>query len=112
VHLHTLHILKATTAGLLLNFKALCPMKWKSGLVSCLLNHVKSICSNQLLFNNEVLKLCQMFFLNGYPYWFFNKILRHFLSNVKGINKQESIEIDPTTCYVNKCQHENSPLNC
>jgi len=40
-----------------------------------------------------------MFFSNGYPYWFFNKILRYF-SNDKDIDKQESFEIDPMTCYV------------
>jgi len=36
---------KPTNTGLLLNFKALCPQKWKSGLVFGLLNRAKMICS-------------------------------------------------------------------
>ena len=41
-----------------------------------------------------------MFFSNGYPYWFFNKILRHFLNDDNNINKHNSSETDPKICYV------------
>ena len=37
---------KTTHTGLLLNFDALCPLKWKSGLILCLLNRAKAICSS------------------------------------------------------------------
>ena len=33
-----------THTGLLLNFDALCPLKWKSGLILCLLNPAKDVC--------------------------------------------------------------------
>ena len=45
---------KPTHTGLLLNYNAYCPKKWKSGLISCLLHRAKLICSNNLLFLNEV----------------------------------------------------------
>ena len=41
---------KTTHTGLLLNFKALCPLKWKSGLILRLLNHAKAICLSKSLF--------------------------------------------------------------
>ena len=58
---------KPTHTGLLLNYNAYCPKKWKSGLISCLLYRAKLICSNNLLFLNEVGLLRNMFASNGYP---------------------------------------------
>ena len=37
---------KPTNSNLILNFNALCPTKWKSGLILCFLNRVKRICSS------------------------------------------------------------------
>ena len=60
---------KPTHTGLLLNYNANCPKKWKSGLISC---------SNNFLFLNEVGLLRNMFVSNGYPIWFFEKCLKKF----------------------------------
>ena len=35
-----------------------------------------------MLFNREINNLRKMFCLNGYPCWFFNKVLNKFVSNV------------------------------
>ena len=48
---------KPTHTGVFLNFKAICPLKWKSNLISCMLNRAKNICSDCHLFKNEVEKL-------------------------------------------------------
>ena len=69
---------KPTHTGLLLNYNANCPKKWKFGLISCLLYRVKLICSNNFLFLNEVGLLRNMFASNGYPIWFFEKCLKKF----------------------------------
>ena len=53
-------------------FKAICPDSWKRGLILCLLNIAKHVCSSEDLFNLEVDKLRQMFKLNGYPLYYFN----------------------------------------
>ena len=58
---------KTTHTGILLIFDALYLLKWKSGLVLCLLNRAKAICSSKLLFKNDVIKLRQIFLSNGYP---------------------------------------------
>ena len=42
---YTWTLRKPTHTGLLLNFNALCPIKWKSGLILCLLHPAKTICS-------------------------------------------------------------------
>ena len=73
---------KPTNTGLLLNFNAFCPQKWKSGLILCLLYRAKLICSSKMLFNREINNLRKMFCLNGYPCWFFNKVLNKFVSNI------------------------------
>ena len=69
---------KTTHTDLLLNVNTLYPLKWKSGLILYLLNRAKAICSSKSLFKNDAIKLRQMFFSNGYPIWFFNKILTIF----------------------------------
>ena len=45
---------KPTHTGLLLNYHAVCPLKWKSGLITCLLNRAKTTCSTESLFRSEV----------------------------------------------------------
>ena len=52
--------------------------KWKSGLIFCLLNHAKRICSSNFSFNIEVKLLKSVFLNNGYLNWFLNKVLKHF----------------------------------
>jgi len=56
---------KSTNTGLLLNFDDLCPQKWKSGLIICMIVRAKRICSNISLYNAEVKRLKQIFHLNG-----------------------------------------------
>ena len=81
---------KPTHTGLLLNYHAVCPLKWKSGLITCLLNRAETICSTESLFRSEVTKLKEMFFKNGYPAWFFNKILNSFYNFSQQENDQTS----------------------
>ena len=74
---------KPTNTNLILNFNALCPTKWKSGLILCFLNRVRRICSSDFLFHKEVGKLKKIFLNNGYPSSFFDKILTSFQSSNK-----------------------------
>ena len=45
---------KPTNTGLLLNFSALCPNSWKSGLIMCLLHRAKNICSSTKVYDQEL----------------------------------------------------------
>ena len=65
---------------LLLNFNAICPINRKSGLIICLLNRAKIICSTTALFQKEVKELRSMFQENGYPKSYFDKVFKRFLT--------------------------------
>ena len=91
---------KTTHSGFLLNFNALHPLKWKSGLILCLLNRAKGICSSKLLLQNDVIKLRQMFLSNGYPIWFSNKFLQRVLTVDNDLSDPEHSEINPVV-YLN-----------
>ena len=69
---------KQTHTNLLLNFNPICHINWKSGLIICLLNRAKIICSTTALFQKEVKELGSMFQENGYPKSYFDKILKDF----------------------------------
>ena len=79
---------KPSNTGLLLNFNAFCPNIWKKGLILCLLNRAKIICSTDYLFQKEVAYLKNVFYSNGYPISFFNKVLCQF-QNEKTDSKTE-----------------------
>ena len=54
---------KPCSTGLFLNFDAICPLKWKSGLIMCMLHGSKMICSSDDIFFAEVNKLRSLFSL-------------------------------------------------
>ena len=62
---------KPTNTKFFLNFNAMCPTKWKSDLIFCLLNHPKRICSFNFSLDNEVKLLKNVFLNNDYPNCFF-----------------------------------------
>ena len=52
---------KPINTDLFLNFKAVCPINWKSGLISSMLHCAKMICLNNTLFLQEVNQLRLLF---------------------------------------------------
>ena len=71
---------KPTFTGLMLNFSAMCPFKWKRGLIQCMLHRAYTISSNWSLFDKEVDFLKRTFAANGYPTHMFNSLVEKFLS--------------------------------
>ena len=100
---------KPTNTNLILNFNALCPTKWKSGLILCSLNRAKRICSSDFLFDKEVSMLKKMFLINGYPSSFFDKILASFQSYNKF---SQNISFENCFClpYLGKESHHFANL--
>ena len=72
---------KRTYTGLILNFSAVCPQKWKFGLIQCLLHRAYTISSSWLTFLQEVDFLKGVFSQNGYPEDLFTSCLRRFVNN-------------------------------
>ena len=71
---------KPTNTDLFLNFAAIGAIKWKSGLVLCMLQHAKLIWSSDLLFFRKVDILKSLFSANNYPAQFLDKILGEYLT--------------------------------
>ena len=84
---------KKTHTGVLLNFTAIAPTKWKRGLILCLLNRVWDICSSVTYFDREVAKLQKIFESNGYPVKFFKYTLERF-RNTKNKETNKDSEND------------------
>ena len=82
---------KPTHTGVFMNFTAVVPRKWKFGLILCLLNTAKTVCSTESYFNQEVAKLRNMFSANNYPRSFFDQALQKFL------HKQNTPILDSST---------------
>ena len=88
---------KKTHTNVMLNFTAVVPTVWKTGLIKCLLNNARKICSSDELFKSEVENLKKMFLANGYPQTFFEKTLEKFQAsqeNVESISLDGSDELD------------------
>ena len=92
---------KPTHTGLLLNFSAIAPRKWKFGLITCLLNRAKVICSNSF-FDQEVRKLKTMFLNNGYPERFFQGAYDRFLAKQIAPILNSSIDPDSNPWFMLK----------
>ena len=75
---------KSTFTGLLLHFTAVCPKKWKFGLINCLLHRAYMISSNWKIFSDEICFLKDIFKQNGYPEDWFYSCVKKFLSKKHG----------------------------
>ena len=72
---------KSTYTGLILHFSALCPSKWKFGLIQCLLHRAYNISSNWQIFSQEIEYLKGVFVKNGYPSHVFYSCVKRFLNS-------------------------------
>ena len=96
---------KPTYTGLLLNYEAFCPYKWKVGLLQCMLHRAYSVCSNWTVFSNEMDKLKDIFKSNGYPDHVIHSSISRFLGrkfsgNSNLLAKDDNVETIFTIPYL------------
>ena len=72
---------KPTDTKTIINFHAVCPWIWKSGLNKCFLNRAFIVCNNWFTFDEEMSKLKDIFHMNCYPKDIFYNHVKKFLSN-------------------------------
>ena len=72
---------KKTNTGVYLNSQAAVPNNWKTGLIVGELNRAWRNSSSEVIFNEEVENLRQLFAHNGYNDFYFNQALRKFRDN-------------------------------
>ena len=83
---------KSTYTGLMLNFSAMCPQKWKFGLIQCLLHRAYTISSSWFLFSKEVDFLKDVFLKNGYPENLFFSSVRKFMDGIYNVRQPKVTE--------------------
>ena len=71
---------KPTDTKTIINFHAVCPWIWKSGLIKCFINRAFIVCTNWFTFHEEISKLKDIFHMNGYPKDIFYNHVEKFLS--------------------------------
>ena len=95
-HVETWIYRKSTHTGVVLNFEAIAPVKWKRGLILCLLHRAYNTCSSAELFHNEISNLRTMFLNNGYPATIFRNVLQSFLFRKRNPISANEDSDDPT----------------
>ena len=86
---------KPTHTGVLMNFSAVTPKKWKHGLILGALFRARNICSSIEAFENEVVKLKEMCLKNGYSMDFFDKSLFKFRQKLSTRDSDNNTQVDP-----------------
>ena len=71
---------KPTYIKTIINFHAVCPWIWKSGLIKCFLNRAFIVFNNWFTFHEEISKLKVIFYMNGYPKDIFCNHVKKYLS--------------------------------
>ena len=104
---------KKTDTGVLLNLCAVCPRGWKKGLIFGALSRAKVICSSRELFLQEIDKLRNIFWKNGYSAVFFNKVFESFeqrqnRADIDGDTDRDSIDMKYIVKipYIGSLSHE------
>ena len=91
---------KSTYTGLILNYSAVCPYKWKFGLMQCLFHRAYTVSSNWYVFSKEIDFLKGIFLKNGYPENVFFSCLRNFLNQTyKNVTKAKVMEDKVETIF-------------
>ena len=72
---------KTSHTGLMLNFIAICPYRWKIGLINCMLYRAYNICCNWYSFTKEKEVLRDLFRQNGYPGLTFENCVKRFIDS-------------------------------
>ena len=71
---------KPTNSGECLSYDSLCPDRYKSGLIKCLLFRAFKICSSWLSFHAEVERIKQLLTNNNFPMKYIDKNIELFLN--------------------------------
>ena len=85
---------KTTYTGLLLNYSAMCPSKWKFGLMQCLLHRAYMISSDWITMSREIDFLKDIFRKNGYPEKLISTCVRKFLNRKCSDTSDKQIKDD------------------
>ena len=87
---------KPTDTGLIMNYHALAPKRYKRSVVSGFVYRISNACSSQNLFDDSLEKAKQVLEKNQYPPSFYGPIIRDSLNNIRNCQKSQK-KTEPTT---------------
>jgi len=76
---HTSVHIKDTNNGDYLNYKSICPQRYKVGVIKTLLHHAYLISSNWDVFDKEIFRLKQTLINNNFPQYLIEQTIKQFL---------------------------------
>ena len=101
---------KETNTNVILNRIAVCPIQWKTSLLTCLLNRAWLVCSSYKRLQEEFVKLRSIFVQNGYSNVFFDRTLKRFLNKKFDCNEDKlSVSDTQERFYVMKVPFIGKP---
>ena len=110
---------KTSHTGLMLNFSAICPYRWKIGLINGMLYRAYNICCNWYSFTKEIEVLRDLFRQNGYPGLTFENCVKRFIDSKFIHCKKQTIPYfgHPSIAFARKLRqsfkrHYNVNLQC
>ena len=77
---------KPTFTGVLLNYQAYCPSRWKHTLITGILHRTYNISSNWTIFNKEIKNVVNLLRKNGYPRKVIDTCIQRFLNKKYNVN--------------------------
>jgi hypothetical protein len=91
---------KPTFTGVMLNWNSLTSLKYKTGLIRCLLDRLNKICSSEQQKEIEMGQLRLILLNNNYPSKVKDKEFEKFLKYKSGLNIEQNIEKDMKYKYI------------
>ena len=80
---------KPTNTGVLLNYEAMAPKKWKRSLIRCFLSRAQRNSSSREFLKEEISNIRKIFRANAYPMHFIDEVIEDFFQNVDTNNNCE-----------------------
>ena len=90
---------KATFTGLMTNFTSFSPMKYKTGLVKCLVDRCYKINNTWLGFHNDRIKIFEFLQKNCFPDYILNKVTKRYLNDKLSVKQKDEPVEENKICY-------------
>ena len=95
---------KKTDTGMILNFDAIAPIKYKRNLVQGFVFTIFNACSNWKNFDTGIIEAKSILIANQYPSEFFDPIIEKTIANIYTFNK------DSTKRLINSTEDQNKRM--
>jgi hypothetical protein len=90
---------KKTNTNECINFKSICPLKYKTAVIKTFLHRAHHVCSDWESFHIEMVRIKQVLINNGFPITLVDANIKLFLNNAYNRPENTSSELPPIVLY-------------